>query len=42
MNYFKMKKNIKHENEMIPSEIFTQIYWDINDFVCETKINIGR
>ena len=28
-------ENIEHENEVIPSEIFTQKDWDIVDFVCE-------
>ena len=32
---FGNEENIEEENEMIPSDIFTQIDWDIANFVCE-------
>ena len=32
---FGNEENIEEENEMIPSNIFTQIDWDIANSVCE-------
>ena len=38
---FGNEENIKHENEMILSEMFTQIDRDIMDSVCEQEFTLG-
>lgn len=40
---FRNEENMEHENEMIrPSEIFTQIDWDIDDSVSEQESTLGN
>ena len=38
---FGIEENIEQENEMISSEIFTQIDWDIADSICERGSTLG-